>query len=107
MAGWSEQAHEADLIDMEIGLQIGTHVCGTCIKSGVSTTALVRMMPKAAILNGKLIGLEYWGCPVCLTLHFPISAEAKKQWGKRKQKAEAEQANRPAKRRFQVVEGGK
>ena len=67
---------------MEIGLSVEMFVCDACEEQGVTSTALVRMMPKAAVMNGKLVGNEFWGCPHCLTLHFPISAEAKKSWRK-------------------------
>ena len=92
---------------MDSSLSVGIRVCSACLEQGRDTMALVRMMPRVAILNGKPVGLEYWGCPVCRTLHFPISAAAKKSWAKLKRLQPNEVCRPPPRCRpvLQVIEG--
>lgn len=56
-----------------LSLVVDFYRCEPCSrKQGTEVTELVRMMPKAAIFNGQLVGTEHWCCPICFEPKFPV-----------------------------------
>lgn len=56
-----------------LSLVVDFYRCEPCSrKQGTEVTELVRMMPKAAIFNGQLVGTEHWCCPICFDPKFPV-----------------------------------
>lgn len=66
-----------------VRLAIENYRCRNCAeKRGLEVRALVRMIPQSAIVDGKLVGDEMWGCPVCHTPKFNLKREPFQTKGK-------------------------
>jgi len=58
----------------QISLVVDGYQCDACTKrQGTPVRELVRMIPRAVIMNGKLVGDEWYCCPIC----FEPKAEVK------------------------------
>lgn len=58
---------------VQLSIAVTDYHCEECRKErGVIIEQLVRMMPRAAIVFGDLVGEEWWGCPNCLSPKFPV-----------------------------------
>jgi hypothetical protein len=62
--------------------------CEPCsLKQGTLVTELVRMIPKPVIAFGKLIGDEYYCCPICFDPKFTVKGRKALKDGARIKKA--------------------
>jgi hypothetical protein len=62
---------------VQLKLAVTDYHCEECYReTGRFVEALVRMMPRAAIVFGELVGEEWWGCPVCHREKFPVKKRA-------------------------------
>lgn len=51
---------------VRLAFEANVHACPRCLdEDGVRVEALVRMIPRAAVVNGELVGDEYWCCTRC------------------------------------------
>ncbi|WP_316194458.1 hypothetical protein [Bradyrhizobium sp. SZCCHNRI3052] len=49
------------------------YVCEPCTnRQGTPVRELVRMIPRSVVAFGKLIGDEYWCCPICFEPKFTV-----------------------------------
>ncbi|WP_316196581.1 hypothetical protein [Bradyrhizobium sp. SZCCHNS3053] len=54
------------MADLKLKLEITEYRCEPCtMKQGVLVRELVRMIPKSVVVFGKLVGPEYFCCPIC------------------------------------------
>lgn len=61
-----------------LSLVVDEYHCEDCVKTkGTVVRELVRMMPRAAIMNGELVGTEWWCCPVCFGKKFEVGKKAR------------------------------
>jgi hypothetical protein len=52
--------------------------CEPCSKKqGTDVTELIRMIPMSIVLEGKLVGDEFWSCPICLRPKFHVRTRRK------------------------------
>lgn len=57
----------------EITLNVTPYACEPCFEErGQHVEALVRMVPRAVVMNGQLIGDECYCCPVCFDPKFRV-----------------------------------
>jgi hypothetical protein len=72
------------MADLTLKLEATEYRCEPCtLQQGTPVRELVRMIPKSAVVFGKLVGPEYFCCPICFEPKFdvktrkPVSAKAK------------------------------
>jgi hypothetical protein len=65
---------------MDIGLKLAAEAyrCDPCTrKQGVVVRELVRMMPMSVVLNGRIVGEEFYCCPICFEPKFNVKSGKK------------------------------
>ncbi len=73
------------MASIELTLNVQPYFCEPCHDDrGEVVQALVRMVPKAVVMNGKMIGDEWYCCPVCFDKKFPVRNRKKPAATKRK-----------------------
>lgn len=56
-----------------ITLSVQEYRCEPCsLKQGTAVRELVRMIPRSVIMNGELVGDEFYCCPICFEAKFPV-----------------------------------
>lgn len=59
------------MADLKLKLDISEYRCEPCtMKQGTVVRELVRMIPKSVVVFGKLVGPEYFCCPICFEPKF-------------------------------------
>jgi hypothetical protein len=59
------------MADLKLKLEISEYRCEPCtLRQGTVVRELVRMIPKSAVVFGKLVGPEYFCCPICFEPKF-------------------------------------
>lgn len=83
---------------IELTFQAEQYYCEPCsLKQGTLVTELVRMIPKSVVMFGKLVGDEYYCCPICFDPKFNVKGKTKVKDGARiKRKPAEEAADSPA-----------
>ncbi|ARQ95351.1 hypothetical protein [Bradyrhizobium phage BDU-MI-1] len=61
------------MADLSLKLEISEYRCDPCTsRQGTVVRELVRMIPKSVVVFGKLVGPEYWCCPICFEPKFDV-----------------------------------
>jgi hypothetical protein len=59
------------MADLNLKLDISEYRCEPCtLRQGTPVRELVRMVPKSVVVFGKLVGPEYFCCPICFEPKF-------------------------------------
>jgi hypothetical protein len=59
--------------------------CDPCsLRQGTAVRELVRMIPKSVVMFGKLVGDEYYCCPICFEPKFEVKGRKAVNRGKTK-----------------------
>lgn len=59
-------ASQLRLMGVQLHLAVETYRCRECFETrGLEVRALARMIPACAVMDGEMVGTEYWCCPVC------------------------------------------
>ncbi|TYO65515.1 hypothetical protein FXV83_16420 [Bradyrhizobium hipponense] len=54
------------MADLTLKLEASEYRCEPCtLRQGTVVRELVRMIPKSVVVFGKLVGPEYYCCPIC------------------------------------------
>jgi hypothetical protein len=73
---------------VSLSLRVEAYKCDDCsARQGTPVRELVRMIPRSVVMNGRLVGDEWWGCPICLTAKFPVRTRKDMRHGPRKRSA--------------------
>jgi len=68
-----------------IKLSIQEYRCEPCsLRQGTAVRELVRMIPKSVVMMGKLVGDEYFCCPICFEPKFEVKGRGLIGHGKTK-----------------------
>jgi hypothetical protein len=69
---------------VELTFKAEQYYCEPCsLKQGTLVTELVRMIPKSVVMFGKLVGDEYYCCPICFDPKFNVKGKTKVKDGAR------------------------
>jgi hypothetical protein len=69
----------------DIKLTIQEYSCEPCsVRQGAAVRELVRMIPKSVVMMGKLVGDEYFCCPICFEPKFEVKGRKAVRRGKAK-----------------------
>src|SRR5258705_11460635 len=61
------------MTDERLTLRIEEYRCEPCsMKQGAAGRELVRMIPASVVMMGKLVGDEYFCCPICFDPKFEV-----------------------------------
>jgi hypothetical protein len=61
------------MADLTLKLDINEYRCEPCsLRQGTPVRELVRMVPKSVVVFGKLVGPEYFCCPICFEPKFDV-----------------------------------
>jgi hypothetical protein len=70
--------------DVKVTVAVEDYFCQECFdERGAYVTALLRMIPRSTVFNGRLVGDEYWCCVSCNRAKFTMKRE---RWMSLKQK---------------------
>jgi hypothetical protein len=70
-----------------LSLSASVYRCEPCsLQQGTEVAELVRMIPLGMVINGKIVGPEYYCCPVCYEPKFDARTKRKIGHGKRKKR---------------------
>jgi hypothetical protein len=59
------------MADLTLKLDVTEYRCEPCsLRQGTPVRELVRMVPKSVVAFGKLVGPEYFCCPICFEPKF-------------------------------------
>ena len=63
------------MADLTLKLDISEYRCEPCsLRQGTPVRELVRMIPKSVVVFGKLVGPEYYCCPICFEPKFDVKS---------------------------------
>ena len=61
------------MADLTLKLDVTEYRCEPCsLRQGTPVRELVRMVPKSVVVFGKLVGPEYFCCPICFEPKFDV-----------------------------------
>ena len=61
------------MADLTLKLDVSEYWCEPCtLRQGTPVRELVRMIPKSVVVFGKLVGPEYYCCPICFEPKFDV-----------------------------------
>lgn len=61
------------MADLTLKLEATEYRCEPCtLRQGTVVRELVRMIPKSVVVFGKLVGPEYFCCPICFEPKFDV-----------------------------------
>lgn len=85
-------------------IEISQYICEPCsIRQNTPVTELVRMIKDAVVMDGKLVGDEWWCCPICYDAKFLCrTKEAKEVYLARTEKARKKEAELNERRRATI-----
>ncbi|MHC2552345.1 hypothetical protein [Bradyrhizobium elkanii] len=71
------------MADIRLELKAETYYCEPCsLKQGTLVQELVRMIPRSVVLFDKLVGDEYYCCPICFEPKFNVRGKTRVKHGK-------------------------
>ncbi|MGX9944876.1 hypothetical protein ACTG4Q_20645 [Bradyrhizobium denitrificans] len=63
------------MADLSLKLEVSEYRCEPCtLRQGIVVRELVRMIPKSVVVFGKLVGPEYFCCPICFEPKFDVKS---------------------------------
>src|ERR1700741_928406 len=63
------------MADLSLKLEVSEYRCEPCtLRQGVTVRELMRMIPKSVVVFGKLVGPEYYCCPICFEPKFDVKS---------------------------------
>ncbi|WFU52304.1 hypothetical protein QA639_21595 [Bradyrhizobium pachyrhizi] len=72
------------MADIVLELKAEQYFCEPCsLKQGTLVRELVRMIPKSVVLFDKLVGDEYYCCPICFEPKFTVKGKKKVKHGQK------------------------
>ncbi|MDB5603489.1 MAG: hypothetical protein JWP25_389 [Bradyrhizobium sp.] len=61
------------MADLSLKLEVSEYRCEPCtLRQGTVVLELVRMIPKSVVVFGKLVGPEFYCCPICFEAKFDV-----------------------------------
>lgn len=70
------------MAEIVLELKAEQYFCEPCsLKQGTLVRELVRMIPKSVVLFDKLVGDEYYCCPICFEPKFTVKGKKKVKHG--------------------------
>lgn len=83
------------MADIKLTFECEPYYCEPCsLKQGTLVTELVRMIPKPYVMFGKLVGDEFYCCPICFDPKFQVKGKTKVKDGARIKQKPAETAEK-------------
>ena len=71
------------MAEIVLELKAEPYYCEPCsLKQGTLVRELVRMIPRSVVLFDKLVGDEYFCCPICFEPKFTVKGKKKIKHGK-------------------------
>lgn len=71
------------MAEIVLELKAAPYYCEPCsLKQGTLVQELVRMIPKSVVLFDKLVGDEYYCCPICFEPKFTVRGKKAIKRGK-------------------------
>ena len=65
------------MADLNLKLEVSEYRCEPCtLRQGTVVRELVRMIPKSVVVFGKLVGPEYFCCPICFEPKFDVKSRS-------------------------------